>query len=184
MTGPASPAPEAPSAFAEALGPRLADLPPAVRALHAGPGVYEGRISFGATDPSRARLAGLLPSLRDAPFSLRILRQEGVDRWERRIAGSGGSFSEQRCAGPMRVAEKIGPLVGETELRFENNALRMSGRRLTALGLPVPRLLWRIATEEREQDGLYHFDIRIGVTALAPRLIRYHGWLDTLGRGG
>ena len=54
-------------------------------------------------------------------------------------------------------------------------ALLMRGMR--CCGVPLPRALWpQIAATETERDGVFCFDVEIGLPGIG-RLVRYRGWL-------
>ena len=64
------------------------------------------------------------------------------------------------------------------QIAADDDGLAMYLRRLTVLGIPVPRLFWpRIAALERVADGLFAFDVSISIP-VGGLIIRYRGVLQ------
>ena len=168
------------TACATLLGPRMAELSPAIRALHAGPGRFAGRIAvIRPANPLlnlAAALAGFPPAAPDAPLALETRVEGGRDRWIRRI-GDHVMSSSQWAEGGM-LAERLGPATALTTLSVRGGALEMRGAGMRALGLPVPRALSpRVETREWQEGGRYHFRVAVDAPFGLGPLIRYEGWL-------
>jgi hypothetical protein len=173
-------------AVAGALGAALAALPPALAAAH-GPGTvlhFHGtaEVEPAATFLGRlmARLFGMPTQGGRFPITLAKHRLAGDrERWERRI-GPACFHSTLLAAGPMRVAERLGPLEAELALRVEDGALVLEMVAARLLGLPLPRWLRPVCvareTAVASSALAFRFDVPITLPLLG-RLVRYSGEL-------
>lgn len=169
--------------YAVLLGDRMAALPPACRALHAGFGAFEGRITVTPADAGALRLLaramGLPRAARDVPFRL-VTEADGQGaRWTREI-GSTRMVSRLDATKDGLLAERLGLIRVDTRLVPEAGGLRLAAEQVMMLGVPLPRALWpRVAAREWQEAGLYRFDVSIALPLLG-RLVSYTGHLHTM----
>ncbi|EBA09670.1 DUF4166 domain-containing protein [Sagittula stellata] len=161
----------------------MAGLPPACKALHAGFGAFDGRITVTPADTRGmrllARVMGLPPAARNVPFRL-VTEPDGQGaRWIREI-GETRMVSRLFATVDGLLAERLGLARVDTRLVTEAGGLRLVTERVAMLGMPVPRALWpRVVAREWQDGGLYRFDVAIALPLLG-RLVSYTGQLDTL----
>jgi hypothetical protein len=160
----------------------MAALAPECRTLHAGDGVFHGRITVEVTrNPAlRAalRLAGFPPSVQDAELRFEKRGRGNRDVWTRSMAGQ-VMQTAQWATPDGKLAERMGAMVAMSRPVPADGGLDLVDWRLRWLGLPVPG--WcapKIAANERPDDGRYRFDIAIGLPWGRAPVLRYHGWLD------
>lgn len=171
-----------PPLYARVMGEALAQLPPAVAAIHrvAGAAVATGRASVErGANPLAPLVAGLLhfpPATPDTPVTVWFSEEGGVETWTRCFGGS--TFQSQlRQRGPLLV-ERFGPLRFGFALPCDGTGLRMILRRWWVGLIPLPLALApKIAASEQEREGRFHLDVAIALPLLGP-VVRYRGWLE------
>lgn len=174
--------------YAQLLGPDLDDLPPPCRAIHAGFGNFEGRITVS---PARnallrrvARFMGLPGAVEDAPLRFETVQDGAGARWVRRI-GPHVMVSHQRAMPDGTLAERLGPATLAARLVPDPDGLHLETAWVRVLGVPLPRVFWpRMTACEWAEGTRYHFDIALFAPLLGTRVIAYSGWLETAGQGG
>lgn len=182
-----------PTALSTAIGAELDALAPAVRALHADHGRFEGRITVrhgaGLLAPLIAKLTGLPRATDGMPLRLTTASTpDGADRWVRDI-GARSYPSQIAAAGDGLLSERMGPVTATTRIAIAGGGIAMTLVRARFLGMPLPGPLApgvETLETEGERDGrrVYRFDVRIRLPVLGTLLVHYQGWLDTLGEGG
>jgi hypothetical protein len=172
-----------------ALFPALLDaadwlrLHPAVQQMHA-----EGRVieASGQADVDGARhaLARWTRRLLTLPepgtgqaIALTIERHPTHERWTRRFA-RGRMQSTLRRGDDLYLHERLGPVTLYFSLHREGEAIDWQLRRVSVLGLPLPRALFgTVLSRSGASEGRYVFDINVHIPLLG-QLIAYHGWLE------
>jgi len=173
-----------PSLYRRALGSAYGRQSRAGQILHdAGSSRWTGRCAVAGPQTAPARLLAWLFQLpaatADAPIAVEFASSAGGEVWTRRI-GSRAMRSRQfiglrKPAG--WIVEQFGPFTFDLELRVAEGRLELMIRGMRCCGVPLPRVLWpRIAACEREEEGLFCFDVEI-VLPLIGRLVGYRGWL-------
>ena len=169
--------------YAHLLGPRLAALPPACRALHGGFGRSVGQITVtGARSRALRALArafGFPKPVDAAPLTFDTKPVDGGAQWTRRIGGH-VMTSTLRAMPDGTLAETIGRVTLAARLVPEPDGLRLETAWVRVAGIPVPRLLWpRVAAREWGKATQYHFQVDIALPLGGPRLVSYRGTLHT-----
>ena len=173
--------PAEPALFPSVLGDGFDALPPAVRAVHAAPGAFEGRATARGSSGLAAgirRVQGLPPPGR-GPCGVAIERTARGERWTRTFTG--GRFASVLNAEPggYGFEEHFGPLtfVFEIERAPAGFRWRAVGWRLGPIGLPLA-LAPRIRARVSERNGRYRFSVAVAhpllglIFAYAGRLAR------------
>lgn len=170
-----------PSLYARVMGPAFDRLPPAVRAMHE---VLRDGGASGAATVTRGRgtvataVAALFgfPAEGEHPLHLSFRERDGRERWTRDF--SGRCFSSQLSKHGGLLVERFGPLSFGFDLPADPAGLEMILRRWWLGPMPLPLLLApRARAREWEEDGRFHFDVRISLPLFGP-LVRYRGWLE------
>ncbi|MGR3795483.1 DUF4166 domain-containing protein [Vannielia sp. SX4] len=164
------------SPFAEALGADFTRLPPAVQALHAGPGRWAGEaeVTRGSHPLARLGLAlGHFPPAGRGPVTLEIAPEGQGEAWTRRF----GTHEMRSHIAPGPV-ETIGAITVALRLTADPEGISIAIDSTRAFGLPIPGWLAprSFSHEGVDAQGRFTFDIgaRLPGGAL---LIRYTGWL-------
>ena len=80
--------------------------------------------------------------------------------------------------GARIVRENFGLVEFDLRTGIKDGALTLDVVGMRTLGVPTPRFLWpHLRAEESNEDGWFHFDIKIDLPWRAP-LIHYLGWLE------
>lgn len=161
------------------------DLPPAVRALHAGAGgTFHGVADVGGDRSLIAtllrRLLGLPLPQQDVAVEVTIVAGQAHERWTRCFAGHLFASTMRRAnRPPYRLQERFGVLVFDFDLQVADGALSMLMRTWRLGPLPLPAVWMPRSTTHEFQDaqGRYCFDVSIRLP-LVGLLTRYRGWLD------
>jgi len=175
-----------PCLFQQALGPDFDTLPAPVRDLHT---VYDKRRWVGEARVTRGtsflgnlmcRIIGFPPQADRTPVSVTIERRGHTEIWQRDFGGklfrSTLSLHDGQQAG--HILERFGPLRFAIDLANGDGQLAFPVGKGTFLGVPLPGWLVPISqAREYEQEGRFHFDVRISMPGLGP-LVRYQGGLD------
>ncbi|QFT93897.1 hypothetical protein FIU86_13685 [Roseovarius sp. THAF9] len=169
--------------YARLLGEdAMAALAPECRALHAGDGVFHGRITVEVTrNPvlrAGLRLAGFPLAVKDAELRFEKRGRDDRDVWTRSMAGQVMETVQWVTPGGG-LAERMGAMVAMSRLVPAEGGLDLADWRFRFLGLPLPK--WaapRVSASERPEAGRYRFDISIGLPWERAPVLRYHGWLD------
>lgn len=162
------------------MGDDFGRLPPLVRDMHQmiGDAGAEGEAEV-ATGGTLAQLVARLFRLPSAgkcvALQLWMSEEEGVETWTRTFGTR--SFSSRLEQRGKLLVERFGPFRFAMDLVPEPMGLSMEFRRWWIGPVPMPRFLApRIRGKESEQDGLFRFDVEIGLPLLG-RLVCYCGWL-------
>lgn len=172
-----------PTVFQQVLRAPFFNLPDSLRALHSirGRGQYAGRVGVERGTHPLARLcaaiAGLPPSMADAPLQVEFTAAAKVETWRRDFGGH-PMTSRLRCRKGL-LCERLGPIQFRFLLHTADGAIywNVDGVRLLGL-LPLPVALFgRVQCREREHEGRYEFRVEATLPLVGP-LIRYEGWLE------
>ncbi|MGJ3231783.1 MAG: DUF4166 domain-containing protein [Oceanicaulis sp.] len=175
---------DAPSIYAQALGPDFARLPEPVRRLHA-PG--EGRVFEGRAQVERGRgLAGLLARLlglprsgHSIPLRYQVETLDGAERHARDFDGHAMVTRQALAVTPQgpRIVETLGPvaILFILSARPDGLSLAIDAARFGPVRLPRA-LLPRMTASERAYGGAVLFDVSVTAPILGP-LIAYRGRL-------
>jgi hypothetical protein len=156
--------PSEPALFPSVLGDGFAALPPAVRAVHAAPGAFEGRATARGSPGLAAtvRRFGGLPQPGRGPCGVVIERTARGERWMRTFTG--GRFASTLNAEPAGYGfeERFGPLtfVFETEPAAAGFRWRAVGWRLGPIGLPLA-MAPQIRARAWAREGRYRFSVAV-----------------------
>jgi hypothetical protein len=172
-----------PPLYQRVMGAAFDRLAPAVRSMHdvLRDSGAEGRGQVERGRHPFARLVAALmrfPTAGEHPLHVHFAEARGAERWTRDFGGHCFA-SILRQAGDALV-ERFGPMRFHFQLREDRRTLRMILTRWSFLGIRLPLALApRIAAQEWEKHGLFHFDVRIDLP-LVGQVIRYRGWLRPL----
>lgn len=171
-----------PTVFEQALGPRFAELAPALQRFHGLAAHHElrGHVDTEPPDSLAGRvLAWCLGSPRRAAT--------GAIRFELDASSDGETWTRHFPGRTMRsrmacVDGQLEERMGAARLRFEldvrDGALRLRLVRLRFLGVPCPAWLRpRLLAIETGEGNRLHFHIEARVPGIG-RVVGYRGWLD------
>ncbi len=172
-----------PTIYQQVLGARFSGLPAGLAALHGlrGNATYVGSadIQRGANPVAQlcAAIAGLQPTMRDAPTRVEFTADHTREVWRRDFGGRKMS-STLTCRNGL-LCERLGPMQFRFELQLRDGEIWWIVRGVRALGLlPLPARLFRgVRCRERESRGRYEFLVEAALPLIGP-LIRYEGWLE------
>ena len=144
------------------LGEGWARLPAAVRDLHSHTQSvrYSGR---GAVERGAGRLSKIVGALMrfpaaagDTPVTVDFNIHDGAETWTRHFGAH--HFQSTLSAQGKYLRESFGWINILFVLDTDSTGLRMRPVRWTALGIPLPKMLWPIiVAHETEVDGRFHF---------------------------
>ncbi|HEX8401567.1 MAG TPA: DUF4166 domain-containing protein [Allosphingosinicella sp.] len=155
-------------------------LAPAVRAMHALTGDAGASGEAEVTSGGQAgrfigRLFGLPPPGRDVPLHLWMREEGGVETWTRTFGNA--SFSSRLSRRGSLLTESFGPFRFAMALQREPDGLSMHFQRWWIGPMPMPGWLGpRIRGTEAERNGVFHFDVEIGLPLIG-LVTGYRGWL-------
>ncbi len=167
------------------LGPVFNGLPTAIRDMH---DFQSQRVSEGMCEVRRGRnpVARWIADFfrfpdegAEIPVRVTFDARFGREFWTRSFAGQTLRTEQwlSSACGETVLIERFGPVAVTLQAIADGNDLRFEIRRLTVLGIPMPRILFpRIAARETVQRSLFTFDVRADLPVLG-MLIRYHGYL-------
>jgi hypothetical protein len=171
-----------PTIYQQVLGSGFSRLPEKLRELHAFHGhmTYAGRADIQRGNGLLARLcaaiAGLPPSMRDAPTSVEFIASQDGETWNRNFGGK-PMCSRLTCHDGL-LQEQLGPIQFHFELRAADDEIRWHVKSVKLLGLPLPaRLFHGVRCRERESQGRYVFCVEATLPWIG-LVIRYEGWLQ------
>jgi Domain of unknown function (DUF4166) len=172
------------SLYRRLLGPRFADLPPALRALHDGTRStrWQGRadVARGTSTVMRllATLFRLPPAGPDQLLTVTFELAGETEIWTR-------TFGQQRFRSVQfeqddQLHETVGPSRLIMGVSADTSGLRLTMLGTRLLGVPLPRFLVpQIRAVETEQNGRFYFDVEARLPGFG-RLVHYQGWLEPL----
>ena len=176
---------DGPHLYQALLGSAYAQLPAPVRALH-GSGqarVWQGRARItrgrGLLARAVARVFGFPPAGKDVPVQVSFTPHAGGERWQRHFGSH--TFSTWQGAGQGRnqylLLERFGALCIAMALVVEGERLRLVPRRMTVLGVPLPRaLLPNGDTFETAVGDDFVFDVTVALPWVG-HVVSYQGRL-------
>jgi uncharacterized protein DUF4166 len=167
--------------YHQLLGTGFNDLGPACQAIHECHATFAGRITVTLSRNLAlkwlARLAGFPDDIQDARFFFTTKSRGISEQWVRSIGRHDMTSTLWQTPDGL-LAERMGPITAISAPEVKEGGVELSLQRLRMLGLPVPRALWpSIITREEDQDGQYHFDIRIGLPLTGSQFVAYSGFL-------
>jgi len=113
----------------------------------------------------------------DQAIAITIERDGQRETWTRRFA-RGQMRSVLQPGSAMAMRERLGPVSLHFSLRRDGDAIDWQLRRVTLLGLPLPRALCgSVLSRSGAHEGRYAFDIDTRLPGIG-RLIAYRGWLE------
>ncbi|PNS09326.1 DUF4166 domain-containing protein [Solilutibacter silvestris] len=170
--------------FQRLLGAEFFHLAPAIKELHGRhgdfrhAGVASVRRGRGPLKALLARIAGLPPTMEDAPIEVRFNSTADGEVWRRRF-GTAAMQSRLR-AGDGLLVERLGPCTFGIRLVRIGKELAWTVERARLFGImQLPATLFDgvRCRESEDEAGRYRFfvEARLPVIGL---LIRYEGWLQ------
>lgn len=174
-----------PSVFEQALGPRFAELAPALQRFHRLVGHHELHGQVVTQPPESAvgiLLAWCLGSPRRAATGALRFEVDAAaagETWTRHFPGR--TMRSRMRAVDGRLEERMGAARLQFELDVHDGALRLQLVHLRFLGIPCPAWLRpRLLATERAEGRRLHFHIEARVAGIG-RVVGYRGWLDAPG---
>jgi len=160
-----------------------AQLAPPVQRMH-GEGTVLEASGTAQVDGDTHILARLLRRILTLPepgadqtIAITIERDGQRETWTRRFA-RGQMRSVLQPGSAMALRERLGPVSLHFSLRRDGDAIDWQLRRITLLGVPLPRALCgRVLSRSGAHEGRYAFDIDTRLPGIG-RLIAYRGWLE------
>jgi hypothetical protein len=170
--------------FPGLLGEGFKSLHPHVRAVHNGQSRrWSGRATVQRGSHPLARLAATLARLpttqRDEPVIVVIETQAGSEVWTRHFGGAAPMRSVLSNHGGMLV-EQMGPVSLQFQANVRDGGMDWYLRRISFLGLPLPRRLFRVVAQASATAKGYRFLVAVGLTGIG-EMIRYEGELEVSG---
>ena len=173
------------SVFEQVLGPRFAELAPALQRFHRLTGRHELRGAVD-TDPPESFagrvLAWCLGSPRRAAtgeIRFELAASPHGETWTRHFPGR--TMRSRMAARGGRLEERMGAARLEFVLDLRDGGLRLALVRLRFLGVPCPAWLRpRLLAIERGEGDRLHFHIEARVPGVG-RVVGYRGWLAVPG---
>ena len=175
--------------YRRVLGEAWDLLPPALKTMHDGTRVADGRAVVDSGGGLLARLVawavGFPPSGREVPVTVTFASEGKGERWERWFGDGANSkvhrFSSIQEQGRGRfkrlLCERFGPCRFGLALVVEGDRLRLIPRGWSFAGLPLPLALAPcVDAYEFCRDGRFHFHVEIN-HRLMGLIVRYRGSL-------
>jgi hypothetical protein len=170
------------SLYRRLLGPRFADLPPLLRALHDGTRStrWQGRADVERGMSLVVRLLAtvfrLPPAGPDQRLTVTFEVAGDAEIWTRTFGDKRFRSVQSEQAGKLHETVGLSRLIMSVSADTAGLQLTMLGARL--VGVPLPRFLVpQIRAVESEQGGRFHFDVEAWLPGFG-RLVRYRGWLE------
>ncbi len=166
--------------YARIMGDVFNALPSAVRGMHSiiGDGGAEGRSTVARGRNILAKsIANIMrfPPEGEHALHVHFTEQDGAEYSTRDFGGH--RFQSHLSQAGGQLVERFGPMRFHFDLSGDETGLRMSMRRWTAFGLPMPLFLapQSDAREWGEGDH-FHFDVPISLPLIG-MVVHYRGWL-------
>ncbi|WP_424940634.1 DUF4166 domain-containing protein [Aliiroseovarius sp. S253] len=169
--------------FQQVLGPDFDNLPKAVRATHLTRDTsrWSGNASVTRGEGLWSRCLAWLFRFPKAAGTIPVEVTKTVtpkgETWLRSFGGS--RFRSHLAATPQGMTERFGPFTFRVDLTVANGSLNypVSGGRLGPL--PLPTWLLPISeAREFEDDGRFHFDVKLSAPITGGLLVHYEGTLS------
>jgi Domain of unknown function (DUF4166)/Saccharopine dehydrogenase NADP binding domain len=167
------------------LGEAWDSLPAPLQVMHdlddtlLAEGIAEVERGNGLLARLVARIVGFPQAAKEVPVRVSFTVRGGREHWRRSFAGRTFASIQEQGRGRFEwlLCERFGPLVLGMALVLEGGRLRLTVRRWSAFGIPLPRALApRGDSYEFARDGRFHFHVEIG-HPLTGLLVGYRGWL-------
>ena len=169
------------SLFERALGPRFAELAPALQRFHrlAGRHALHGEVQTLRPHSAPGRLlARLLGSPRVAtvgPIRFEIDARPGGETWIRHFPGR--TMRSAMGLADGHIVERLGAASLDFALSADGGRLQMRLARMRFLGIPCPAWLRpRLVAEETGDGARLHFHVEAHVIGIG-QVVGYRGWL-------
>jgi uncharacterized protein DUF4166 len=161
------------------LGPVFHQLPDSIQTLHRSPGTFG---FHGACDVRRgeslvSRLlarAASLPPAGTGPLSVTVESNGENEVWTRQF-GSHQMQSFLRARTNL-LNESLGLARFIFRLTLDQRRIRWTLVEVRAVGFRIPRQWFDFDVSEYDQDGRYHFNVKVSVRG-GGLLVHYSGWL-------
>lgn len=167
------------------LGDAYAMLPAPLQAMHdlRGGMSAEGIATVTRGTSWLARATGALIGFPRAgekvPVRVDFKRENGLEHWTRSFAGRSFHSTQEQGRGRSEwlLCERFGPVCIGMALVVEPDRLRLSVRKWSLLGVPLPRTFApRADAYEHAESGRFHFHVEISHPLTGP-IVGYRGWL-------
>jgi NAD(P)-dependent dehydrogenase (short-subunit alcohol dehydrogenase family) len=166
--------------YARVLGPKFADLPPAVRDLHTLVG-NSGAAGEALVTRGPSFFAGVIsaivgfPRAGTHPLHVSFDEHEGVEHWTREFGAT--KFSSHLRQDGTYLIERFGPLAFRLLVKGSSEGLTMAVQSWKAFGIPLPRWLGPTTQAREWQNGdVFCFDVAINLPLIG-NVVRYQGRL-------
>ena len=168
--------------YQQHLTTRFDSLPEKVRAFHALQGKHklEGRVTIRGAETTVGRLLAVLMGFPaeapSQPFSFQLDATPTREVWTRLFP----TRTMRSCLSVRGeyLTEAFGPIRLFFKLDTNAEKLEMHLKRMTFLGVPLPRfLIPGVQASERSAEGLFHFHI-VASWPANKRVVSYTGTLD------
>jgi Domain of unknown function (DUF4166) len=173
------------SLYRRLLGPRFADLPPTLRALHDGARStsWQGRADVERGTSLPMRLLTMLFRLPPAGLAQQLtvtFEPDGDTEIWTRTFGARRFRSVQFEQGGM-LNERVGLSLLVMGVSADSGGLQLTMLGTRLVGIPLPGFLVpQIRAVETERNGRFHFDVEARLPGFG-RLVHYRGWLEPVG---
>ncbi|MBW8823996.1 MAG: DUF4166 domain-containing protein [Xanthomonadales bacterium] len=170
--------------FQRLLGAEFFHLAPAIKTLHGRrgefryAGVASVRRGRGLPKALLARIAGLPPTMEDAPIAIRFSAGSEGETWQRRFGAASMLTRLRRRDGLLK--ERLGPCTFDYRLVRVGSELAWTVERARLFDIvPLPAKLFDGVRCRESQDaaGRYCFFVEAKLPVLG-LLARYEGWLE------
>lgn len=170
--------------YRQVLGENFERLPQAVREFHSvmGGWRYSGHVAIDGPENILGKIiawcSGLPVMSTEQDFEFSIRADASGETWRRRFP-DGDMVSRLRVVDGCLV-EQLGIFQLRFRLEAAEDRLSMKIERITAFGIPCPRILFpQVSAKERGSGDRFHFDIEMHMP-MAGRVVRYKGHLEML----
>lgn len=170
------------SLYQRVLAARFSQLPTEIQRMH-GP-IDDVRLVTGecTVESAKSWLGRFMAYLTRLPHSdgvfpvkVQFTELDGREKWERWF-GSHHMVSTQ-WQNASQLMERVGVVKFTFDVSVENSELSLHIRRMSVLGVPLPRRLFpKIIAREFARDARFHFDVGAWMPGVG-LLVRYQGYL-------
>ncbi len=170
--------------YRRVLGSRFNRLPREIREMHDVQSIAtaSGRCEIDRGGNPIARLIGWIfrmpPGGADVPVKVTFIAENNREVWQRDFGGARFQTVQEACPGKAGLLiERFGIMAFLLDVKATESGLGLELRRVSLLGLPIPRGLWpRVKAQERVVDGTFAFDVALSLPVVG-LMIHYRGTL-------